>query len=72
MNTANVTTEKEKAIYLINKFRYILECDNNDYFRECLIICIDEILTELEGTDRYKYWKQVKSDIKNYETKRQS
>jgi hypothetical protein len=70
MNTANVTTEKEKAIYLINKFRYILECDNNDYFRECLIICIDEILTELEGTDRYKYWKQVKSDIKNYEYKR--
>lgn len=70
MNTANVTTEKEKAIYLINKFRYILECDNNDYFRECLLICIDEILTELEGTDRYKYWKQVKSDIKNYEYKR--
>ena len=70
MNTANVTTEKEKAIYLINKFSYILECDNNDYFRECLIICIDEILTELEGTDRYKYWKQVKSDIKNYEYKR--
>jgi hypothetical protein len=70
MNTANITTEKEKAIYLINKFRYILECDNNDYFRECLLICIDEILTELEGTDRYKYWKQVKSDIKNYEYKR--
>ena len=70
MNTANVTTEKEKAIYLINKFRYILECDNNEYFKECLIICIDEILTELEGTDRYKYWKQVKSDIKNYEYKR--
>lgn len=70
MNTANVTTEKEKAIYLINKFRYILECDNNDYFRECLIICIDEILTELEGTERYKYWKKVKSDIKNYEYKR--
>lgn len=70
MNTANVTTEKEKAIYLINKFRYILECDNNEYFKECLLICIDEILTELEGTDRYKYWKQVKSDIKNYEYKR--
>ena len=70
MNTANITTEKEKAIYLINKFRYILECDNNDYFKECLLICIDEILTELEGTDRYKYWKQVKSDIKNYEYKR--
>ena len=70
MNTANVTTEKEKAIYLIEKFRYILECDNNEYFKECLLICIDEILTELEGTDRYKYWKQVKSDIKNYEYKR--
>lgn len=70
MNTANVTTEKEKAIYLINKFRYILECDNNEYFKECLLICINEILTELEGTDRYKYWKQVKSDIKNYEYKR--
>lgn len=70
MNTANVTTEKEKAIYLINKFRYILECDNNEYFKECLLICIDEILTELEGTDRYKYWKKVKSDIKNYEYKR--
>lgn len=70
MNTANVTTEKEKAIYLINKFRYILECDNNEYFKECLLICIDEILTELEGTERYKYWKQVKSDIKNYEYKR--
>jgi len=70
MNTANVTTEKEKAIYLINKFRYILECDNNEYFKECLLICIDEILTELEGTYRYKYWKQVKSDIKNYEYKR--
>ena len=71
MNTENVITEKEKAIYLINKFRYILECDNNEYFKECLLICIDEILTELEGTDRYKYWKQVKSDIKNYETTRQ-
>lgn len=70
MNTANVITAKEKSIYLIEKFRYILECDNNDYFRECLLICIDEILTELEGTDRYKYWKQVKSDIKNYEYKR--
>ena len=48
MNTANVTTAKEKSIYLIQKFRYILECDNNEYFKECLIICIDEILTELE------------------------
>ena len=70
MNTANVITAKEKSIYLIEKFRYILECDNNDYFKECLLICIDEILIELEGTDRYKYWKQVKSDIKNYEYKR--
>lgn len=70
MNIANVTTAKEKSIYLIQKFRYILECDNNEYFKECLLICIDEILTELEGTDRYKYWKQVKSDIKNYEYKR--
>jgi hypothetical protein len=70
MNTANVTTAKEKSIYLIQKFRYILECDNNEYFKECLLICIDEILTELEGTDRYKYWKKVKSDIKNYEYKR--
>lgn len=70
MNTANVITAKEKSIYLIEKFRYILECDNNEYFKECLLICIDEILTELEGTDRYKYWKQVKSDIKNYEYKR--
>lgn len=70
MNTENVTTAKEKSIYLIEKFRYILECDNNEYFKECLLICIDEILTELEGTDRYKYWKQVKSDIKNYEYKR--
>ena len=70
MNTANVITAKEKSIYLIEKFRYILECDNNEYFKECLLICIDEILTELDGTDRYKYWKQVKSDIKNYEYKR--
>ena len=70
MNTANVITAKEKSIYLIEKFRYILECDNNDYFKECLLICIYEILIELEGTDRYKYWKQVKSDIKNYEYKR--
>jgi len=70
MNTANVTTSKEKSIYLINKFRYILECDNNEYFKECIIICLDEILKELEGTDRYKYWKQVKADIKNYEYNR--
>jgi hypothetical protein len=70
MNTANVTTAKEKSIYLINKFRYILECDNNEYFKECILICLDEILKELEGTDRYKYWKQVKADIKNYEYNR--
>jgi hypothetical protein len=69
MNTANVTTEKEKAIYLINKFRYILECDNNEYFKECIIICLNEILKELEGTDRYKYWKQVKADIVNFKQK---
>jgi hypothetical protein len=69
MNTANVTTAKEKSIYLINKFRYILECDNNEYFKECIIICLDEILKELEGTDRYKYWKQVKSDIVNFKQK---
>jgi hypothetical protein len=70
MNTANVTTAKEKSIYLINKFRYILECDNNEYFKECILICLDEILKELDGTDRYKYWKQVKADIKNYEYNR--
>ncbi len=69
MNTANVKTTKEKAIDLIEKFRYILECDNNEYFKECLIICIDEILIELEGTDRYKYWRQVKSDIVNFKQK---
>ena len=56
MNTANVTTAKEKSIYLIEKFRYILECDNNEYFKECLLICIDEI-------HRYQNWNQELKNI---------
>jgi hypothetical protein len=63
-------TPKEKAIELHDKYYQIFEnlgIDSlpNNYAKQCVLICVDEILwTVTSASDsRYKYYKEVKQEI---------
>jgi len=72
---------KTKAIELIEKFRkysYNGACEENDErvehynAKQCALICVDEIISEMEYIDendtsisykRFEYWHSVKEEI---------
>ena len=76
-------TSKERAGYLCNKFLRTYKVSLYPPFipaqqeaKECALICVDEIITELNNErsiyedeahrlDRIYYWQQVKIEIKN-------
>ena len=71
-------TAKEEAIELLDKFfgreHPNYQCSHDPYIdrdlaKKCALICVDEILRELEEKedgyrmDRVEYWEQVKKEI---------
>ena len=65
-------TPKEKAIELIDKFKYIsYDLDDIDNHKECAIICVDEIIKaidfdwmEIQNLEmQHRYYQEVKNEI---------
>jgi hypothetical protein len=73
-------TAKEKAMELVDKFvvySYFSDGNNSmnrqyqqeDNAKQCALICVDEILQELENGDDgqtsipYVYWQEVKQEL---------
>jgi hypothetical protein len=63
-------TPKKKAEELIDKFLPSMKWSNPIYRREeakqCVLICVDEILKELDNCDCYNqiaHYKEVKKEI---------
>ena len=60
---------KEKAKALVDRFLFEVDQVNplEDIFesaKKCALICVDEILEEIEGFPyAYKYWGEVKKEI---------
>jgi hypothetical protein len=69
-------TPKEKSIELVDKFYNYVNCWGNDgnadyqlamvNAKQCALIAVDEILNVIEVPSiEYKYWEEVKQEIKN-------
>ena len=68
-------TSKEKALELTNKFYDDYGDMDWDRAKECAIICVDEILINIEATKLYydneplelneQYWREVKEYTKD-------
>lgn len=66
-------TAKEKAQELVDKYKVysygITEKNIIDCAKRCALICVDEILKEIERIDDgqtfipYKYWQEIKQEI---------
>ena len=64
-------TPKEKAQYLFDIYtNYVGEYDIDKHAKQCAIIAVDEIISEIEPSvsmdvieARIKYWQEVKQEI---------
>lgn len=59
-------TAEEKAKELVEKF--LPYCGEDKSFdrenaKQCALICVDEIYTQLIGVREFKYWGEVKSEL---------
>ena len=61
-------TAKEKAIEIFEKYKFVEIANYTSKFevKECALICINEIIAELESErvfERLDYWNEVKEEI---------
>ena len=67
---------KEKALDLISSFEWELQTHQNYEAKQCVLICVDEIIEEVREfcddnfiQDRLNYWSEVKQEIKKINMK---
>lgn len=68
-------TPKEKAKELVTRFSDVEDCQKYEKFittkemaKECALIAVDEIWTELEKErvfEKYDYWHEVRKEIES-------
>ena len=59
--------EKAKELYEQYEFIYIPNYTSSHEIKQCALIAVDEIISELEGTNSTKlggfFWQEVKEEI---------
>jgi len=63
-----MSSPKEKAVELYEKYFYIIPSTIDDYFsdslaKKCALITVDEVLENSHTNVFTKYWEEVKQEI---------